>query len=537
MRLNDGSTAVCCVLREGKLHIANVGDSRAILVSGGKGIPLTKDHKPAAPEEQRRIASFGGVITHNTGIPRVQGVLAVSRAFGNFSIRQFIRADPDIFTRDVSLEDDFLVLASDGLWDVYRNAEVAEICYSLRAQGCRAQRISDHLVQNALLRGSLDNVTCVVVCLTGYTSRILSESPVIRSLNEIPAPKIESAAASRGNVLRYERRNWDQEENLEEDLEANVSVYYSSAAEESAGRGDVTEEEILSLFVDGNKGQRSHSEDVGQQTLVRSRSTKSMPKQTNRRLSEAGIETDFKKDQQSLYAESNSEIMMKRSLPSKGIATMQQIQSEVRGGADNFAPPNSSAYRSLGRPMTSSAAIPGPTLPLSLLENGNGSVSSSKPLFVPSAFVPRSGGNVPANGEVASDSNGYAGSRSYVLVGGNSMAPKNYDRAVTADGSARGQGGLYDASSGAVVRASTKRGAELRGLDVSGGRPSSSAGAVYSASGNRQNLGGLERTSHNSSGLSATSPNASRPGPPLYQPRVGANLLTPHSPINTSRKK
>jgi serine/threonine protein phosphatase PrpC len=116
MRLNDGSTGVFCVLREGKLVVANVGDSRAIMVSNGKSIALTKDHKPSAPEEQRRIASFGGVITNNTGIPRVQGVLAVSRAYGNCGIRNYIRADPDIITRDLGPDDDFIVIASDGLW-------------------------------------------------------------------------------------------------------------------------------------------------------------------------------------------------------------------------------------------------------------------------------------------------------------------------------------------------------------------------------------------------------------------------------------
>ncbi|CAM9165961.1 unnamed protein product, partial [Ectocarpus fasciculatus] len=163
MRLNDGSTGVFCVLRDGKLVVANVGDSRAIMISNGKSVALTKDHKPSSPEEQRRIASFGGVITNNTGIPRVQGVLAVSRAYGNCSIRQYIRADPDIITRDLTPDDDFIVIASDGLWDVYRNSEVAEIVYAMDQQGCKLQRVADHLVQNSLLKGSMDNVTCVIV--------------------------------------------------------------------------------------------------------------------------------------------------------------------------------------------------------------------------------------------------------------------------------------------------------------------------------------------------------------------------------------
>jgi len=114
MRLNDGSTANCVVLRGLSLITGNVGDSRAILISGGKAIQLSNDHKPSNPEEQRRIASFGGTVLLCMGVWRVNGILAVSRAFGNYGIRNFIRADPDIFQRELVAEDDFIVMGSDG---------------------------------------------------------------------------------------------------------------------------------------------------------------------------------------------------------------------------------------------------------------------------------------------------------------------------------------------------------------------------------------------------------------------------------------
>lgn len=170
MRLNDGSTGVCVVLRGTTMTISNVGDSRACLISARKGITLTEDHKPSMPSEQRRIASFGGTVTYNTGIARVAGVLAVSRAFGNYGIRNLIRADPDITQRELVPEDDFLVLASDGLWDVFRANEVAEVCYTLQKQG--VSRIADQLVQLALTRGSMDNITAVVVSLSKYVTRM-----------------------------------------------------------------------------------------------------------------------------------------------------------------------------------------------------------------------------------------------------------------------------------------------------------------------------------------------------------------------------
>jgi hypothetical protein len=170
MRLNDGSTGVMVLLRGKTLITANVGDSRAILISNRKAIPLSEDHKPTLASEQKRIASFGGTITYNTGIARVAGVLAVSRAFGNYGIRNLIRADPDIIQRDLTSDDHFIVIASDGLWDVFRNNEVADMCYNLEKHG--VQRIADHLVQSSLSRGSMDNVTCVVIQLSKYYTRM-----------------------------------------------------------------------------------------------------------------------------------------------------------------------------------------------------------------------------------------------------------------------------------------------------------------------------------------------------------------------------
>lgn len=186
MRLNDGSTAVQIAIRGKTMTIANVGDSRAVLISGKKGITLTEDHKPSAPAEHRRIASFGGTVTYNTGIARVAGVLAVSRAFGNYTIRNLIRADPDVTQRELTEQDHYLVLASDGLWDVFRAAEVADICYTYERHG--VQRIADYLVQMSLTRGSMDNITAVVVSLSRYYNRMTQLEAGGASLNTTLVP-------------------------------------------------------------------------------------------------------------------------------------------------------------------------------------------------------------------------------------------------------------------------------------------------------------------------------------------------------------
>jgi hypothetical protein len=154
---------------------------------------MSIDQKPTSPEEQKRLASLGGTVVYSMGVARVNGVLAVSRAFGNRSLRHVIRPDLELQQRELCRDDDFLVMASDGLWDVLKNRDVCDICYTLihlfnkqgtsqgqgqaQAQGQGSsgpscQQLAEELVGQALARGSMDNVTCIVVRLQGYIQRL-----------------------------------------------------------------------------------------------------------------------------------------------------------------------------------------------------------------------------------------------------------------------------------------------------------------------------------------------------------------------------
>ncbi|XWS48526.1 hypothetical protein CRYUN_Cryun13aG0085600 [Craigia yunnanensis] len=117
---DDGSTASTAVLVGNHLYVANVGDSRTVISKAGKAIPLSEDHKPNRCDERKRIENAGGVVMW-AGTWRVGGVLAMSRAFGNRMLKQFVVAEPEIQDKEIDEEFELLVLASDGLWDVVPN--------------------------------------------------------------------------------------------------------------------------------------------------------------------------------------------------------------------------------------------------------------------------------------------------------------------------------------------------------------------------------------------------------------------------------
>ncbi|XP_062120216.1 probable protein phosphatase 2C 76 [Humulus lupulus] len=155
---DDGSTASTAVLVGNHLYVANVGDSRTIISKDGLAIPLSEDHKPNRSDERKRIESAGGVVMW-AGTWRVGGVLAMSRAFGNRMLKQFVVAEPEIKDIEMDEEIELLVLASDGLWDVVANEDAVSLARTEEEPEAAARK----LTEVAFNRGSADNITCIVV--------------------------------------------------------------------------------------------------------------------------------------------------------------------------------------------------------------------------------------------------------------------------------------------------------------------------------------------------------------------------------------
>ncbi|PAN18404.1 hypothetical protein PAHAL_3G199000 [Panicum hallii] len=180
---NVGSTAVVVVVCSSHLVVANCGDSRVVLCRGKEPVALSIDHKPDRKDERARIEALGGKVIQWNGY-RVSGILAMSRSIGDRYLKPFVIPKPEVTVIPRAKDDDCLILASDGLWDVVSNEEACKVARrqiqlwhknngvttSLCDEGDEsidpaAQSAADYLMRLALKKGTEDNVTVIVVDL------------------------------------------------------------------------------------------------------------------------------------------------------------------------------------------------------------------------------------------------------------------------------------------------------------------------------------------------------------------------------------
>ncbi|GAU88822.1 hypothetical protein RvY_01450-2 [Ramazzottius varieornatus] len=125
----SGSTVVSVLIGPDTVYFSNLGDSRGIAVSNASLMVVTEDHKPFRADEQKRISLAGGTVS----MQRINGNLAVSRALGDYDYKnrldrgpfeQLVSPEPDLYPLARRPEDEFIVLACDGVWDVITNDEL-----------------------------------------------------------------------------------------------------------------------------------------------------------------------------------------------------------------------------------------------------------------------------------------------------------------------------------------------------------------------------------------------------------------------------
>ncbi|OMO86502.1 phosphatase 2C (PP2C)-like protein [Corchorus olitorius] len=176
-----GSTSVVALICSSHIIVANCGDSRAVLCRGKEPMALSVDHKPNREDEYERIEAAGGKVIQWNG-HRVFGVLAMSRSIGDRYLKPWIIPDPEVMFIPRVKEDECLILASDGLWDVMTNEEACDLARRRILQWHKkngttltsergvtidpaAQAAAEYLSNRALQKGSKDNITVIVVDL------------------------------------------------------------------------------------------------------------------------------------------------------------------------------------------------------------------------------------------------------------------------------------------------------------------------------------------------------------------------------------
>jgi len=126
-----GCTSVVALMVKDKLYVANSGDSRCVLATKGDVVAMTEDHKTNNKEEKDRIEKAGGEVYEG----RINGRLNLSRALGDFDYKgndqlglheQLVIPHPEITTRSLSSDDEFLILGCDGIWECLPAKQIYE---------------------------------------------------------------------------------------------------------------------------------------------------------------------------------------------------------------------------------------------------------------------------------------------------------------------------------------------------------------------------------------------------------------------------
>lgn len=149
-----GTTMTACVVQGDKIAIAHVGDSRAYLLHTGKLQQLTRDHSWVADMvEQGRLTPDEARVHPNRSV--------ITRALGSDPTMQ-----PDLYEITAS-EGDRLLLCSDGLTGMVDDGSIQAMLARIRDP----QRCAAALVKEAIANGGSDNITVIVVDITGTNAK------------------------------------------------------------------------------------------------------------------------------------------------------------------------------------------------------------------------------------------------------------------------------------------------------------------------------------------------------------------------------
>ncbi|MFH1381516.1 MAG: PP2C family protein-serine/threonine phosphatase [Chloroflexota bacterium] len=158
----SGTTAVDFLIGDGKIHTANVGDARALVV-GKLGVhQFTIDHRLDNSTEKQRIVNMGGRISYPYTYKGMNGLMP-TRTLGDEYFKSVgIIATPSVDEYRITSDDLFLIAACDGLFDFMSNEEVAGFSRAYAEPRVLVDALSREVLIN---RRGTDNLTIIAVAL------------------------------------------------------------------------------------------------------------------------------------------------------------------------------------------------------------------------------------------------------------------------------------------------------------------------------------------------------------------------------------
>ncbi|KAK2971962.1 hypothetical protein RJ640_004982 [Escallonia rubra] len=224
------------------LIIANVGDSRAVLAARDvdnslSAVQLTIDLKPNLPREAARIQQCKGRVFALQDEPEVSRVwlpnsdspgLAMARAFGDFCLKDFgLISVPDVCYHLITDKDEFIVLASDGVWDVLSNKEAVDIVASAPSRPTAARALVDCATRAWRLKYPTSKMDdCAAVCLFLEHLSTIDGDPPEYKLGKVPEDKVKEISVSDGEGVTLDSGSV---------LASHASVLEHSGTQRSSG--------------------------------------------------------------------------------------------------------------------------------------------------------------------------------------------------------------------------------------------------------------------------------------------------------------
>lgn len=157
-----GATACIIYITKEKgqrvLYSANVGDTRSVLISKNDVKRLSYDHRADDKNEYKRIVNDGGIVFGG----RVYGSLMLARSFGDWQLKSYgVSCEPHITRINITDKDKYVIVATDGIWDVFEDVDVLDISKKFD----NSKELCNKLVYQSIEKGSMDNISCFVISL------------------------------------------------------------------------------------------------------------------------------------------------------------------------------------------------------------------------------------------------------------------------------------------------------------------------------------------------------------------------------------